>query len=86
MAFSITVTAYDVYGNLATGYVGTVHFSSSDGRAALPANYTFTSGPGGDNGVHVFTGLVLKKRGTQTITLTDTLVPSVTGALSLDVF
>ena len=48
VAFSITVTAYDAYGNLATGYVGTVHFGSSDPRAALPANYTFSSGPGGE--------------------------------------
>ena len=32
-----TVTAYDSYNNVATGYVGTVHFSSSDPRASLPS-------------------------------------------------
>ena len=85
VAFSITVSAYDAYGNLATGYVGTVHFSSSDPRAALPVNYTFTSGPGGDNGVHTFTGLVLRKKGTQTLTLTDTLTSTVTGTWSVTV-
>ena len=42
--FSVTVTALDQYGNVATGYTGTVHFTSSDGQAVLPANYTFTAG------------------------------------------
>ena len=37
----MTVTAVDAYGNVATGYTGTVHFTSSDGQAVLPANYTF---------------------------------------------
>ena len=46
-----TVTAYDAYGNLATGYVGTVHFTSSDPKAVLPANDTFTAA---DAGVHTF--------------------------------
>jgi hypothetical protein len=27
---SVTVTALDAYGNIATGYTGTVHFTSSD--------------------------------------------------------
>ena len=40
VAFSITVTAYDAYGNIATGYTGTVHFKSTDNTAKLPANYT----------------------------------------------
>ena len=46
------VTAYDPYGNVATGYRGTVHFTSSDSIATLPANYTYTST---DNGTHTFT-------------------------------
>src|SRR5438477_574864 len=37
-AFSITVTALDQFNNTATGYAGTVHFTSSDGQAVLPAN------------------------------------------------
>ena len=44
----------------------------------LPANYTFTAA---DAGVHTFTGLVLHKRGTQKITLTDTLNSSLTGSV-----
>ena len=31
------MTAYDAYGNVATGYTGTVSFTSSDSQAALPA-------------------------------------------------
>ncbi len=41
-AGSVTVTADDAYGNVASGYRGTVKFSSSDSKAILPANYTFT--------------------------------------------
>src|SRR5207247_389890 len=36
--FSSTLTAQDAFGNTATSYAGTVHFSSSDGQAVLPAN------------------------------------------------
>src|SRR5439155_5027945 len=48
VAHNFTATARDAFGNTAVGYVGTVHFTSSDGQAVLPANYTFT---GGDAGV-----------------------------------
>src|SRR5207249_1544444 len=36
---SFTVTAKDPFSNTATGYRGTVHFTSSDAQAILPANY-----------------------------------------------
>jgi hypothetical protein len=69
-AFSLTLTVEDAYGNVVTGYVGTVHFTSSDSSATLPANYTFTAG---DAGVHTFTSTaILRKRGTQTLSVTDT--------------
>ena len=35
-AFNFTVTALDPFGNTATGYTGTVHFTSTDGNAMLP--------------------------------------------------
>ena len=60
LAGSFTLTARDAFGNLATGYTGTVHFTSSDGIASLPANYTFTSA---DAGVHTFNA-TLKTAGT----------------------
>jgi hypothetical protein len=77
-AASFTVTALDAYGNIATTYRGTVHFSSSDGNASLPANYTFTAT---DAGVHTFTA-TLNTSGTQSLTGTDTLHPSITGTES----
>ena len=43
VAQGFTVTAEDPYGNVATGYTGTVQFTSSDPQASLPVNYTFTS-------------------------------------------
>ncbi len=68
-AFSITVTALDANNDVATGYRGTVHFSSSDRSAVLPPNYTFTAT---DNGIHLFPNLsTLFTAGPQTITTAD---------------
>src|SRR5262249_9203067 len=47
---NFTLTAKDPYGNVATGYLGMVHFSSSDGAASLPLDTVFLSG---DKGVRV---------------------------------
>lgn len=66
-AFSATVTAYDAESNVATGYAGTVHFTSSDPQATLPADYTFV---GGDNGAHMFS-VTMVTSGEQTLTATD---------------
>ncbi len=74
-AGSYTVTAKDAFGNTATGYLGTVHFTSSDSQASLPANYAFTAG---DAGVKTFS-VTLKTAGNQTVTATDTVTPSITG-------
>ncbi|MCH3002886.1 hypothetical protein K3W91_15400, partial [Listeria monocytogenes] len=41
---TVTVTALDAFGNIASGYSGTVHFTSTDGHAVLPANMTLTNG------------------------------------------
>ena len=66
----LTVTALDACGNVTPGYAGTVHFSSSDNKATLPANYTFTVG---DQGVHTFVNkTTLRTRGTKTVSVTDT--------------
>lgn len=80
VAFTATVTALDQFGNTATGYLGIIHFTSTDGAAVLPANYTFLAG---DSGVHAFTTAVtLKTSGTRTIIATDTVTPSITGTSS----
>jgi hypothetical protein len=77
-AHSVIVTAKDAYGNIATGYRGIVHFTSSDTHAVLPANYTFTAG---DAGTHTFSfGVVLKTAGTRSVTATDTVTPTITGS------
>src|SRR5262249_46387417 len=80
VAFSMTVTAYDAYGNVATGYRGTLHFTSTDSTATLPSNYTFTAT---DAGVHVFTGIVLRKKRIQSIAVTDTLNALLTSAFGI---
>jgi hypothetical protein len=72
---SFTVTAMDAFGNVATGYTGTVAFTSSDPIASLPPNYTFTAA---DAGTHTFSA-ALKRAGAQYILATDTLASSVVG-------
>ena len=70
--FGITVTALDAYGNTATGYTGTVSFTSSDSAASLPAGSTLT------NGVGSFSA-TLNTAGTQIVTATDTVTGTITG-------
>jgi hypothetical protein len=66
--FSLTVRAEDVYGNTASGYSGTVGFSSSDPNAFLPTPYQFTAN---DLGAKTLGGVILRAAGTQTITVSD---------------
>ncbi len=80
-SFTVTVTALDPSNHTLTGYTGTVHFTSSDAAAVLPADYTFT---GGDQGVHQFT-MTLKAAGSQSVTATDTSNGAVTGSASVTV-
>src|SRR5262249_3334144 len=63
-AHTLVVQALDAFGNLATGYLGTVSFSSSDPQALLPASYTFTVG----DGVRPTVTGTLRPRGSQPIT------------------
>ncbi len=70
-AHNLTVTALDQNGNSAIGYTGTVHFTSSDGQAQLPADYTFTAA---DGGVHTF-AVTFATAGNQSVTATDTTDP-----------
>ena len=83
VATDITVKAQDQFNNTAAGYSGTVHFTSSDSLAVLPADYTFKAT---DNGVKVFAGgATLKTQGAQSLTATDTTTGSITGTLSATV-
>ncbi|MBJ6759422.1 Ig-like domain-containing protein [Myxococcaceae bacterium JPH2] len=79
---SVEVTVKDAAGNVATGYTGTVHFTSTDAQAVLPANFTFSSA---DAGHKVFSGVTLKTAGSQTVTATDTVNAALTASLTVEV-
>src|SRR5207237_5323398 len=65
-ATSVHVTAAHNSNNVATGFAGTVHFTSSS-TGTLPADYTFVAG---DNGVHTFS-VTLTTNGAQSVTATS---------------
>jgi hypothetical protein len=73
-AFSFTVTALDPFNNTATGYAGSVHFTTTDAGSGvtLPSNSTLTAGTG------TFSA-TLRTAGNQTITATDSVSAAVTG-------
>jgi len=73
--FNFTVAALDASNATVSSYAGTVHFSSSDSQAVLPANSRLTSGTG------TFSA-TLKTSGIQTITATDTATSSITSTPS----
>jgi hypothetical protein len=86
-SFDVTVTALDPYGHVDVNYQGTVAFSTSDTDpgVVLPAGYTFTTGVGGDNGVHSFSGgVTLVTVGTQTLTVSDS-VSGMSGSITITV-
>ncbi len=64
---SFTVSAVDAFGNVAPGYSGTVHVSSSDGAALLPADFTFTAANAGSRTF----AATLATAGTATVTVAD---------------
>ncbi|MBS1877955.1 MAG: hypothetical protein JST31_00425 [Actinobacteria bacterium] len=71
--FNFVVKAFDEFGNVATGYSGTVHFSSSDGAASLPA----------DMGLHEGQAIpiaTLRTAGYQTITAGDGTISGTSNA------
>jgi hypothetical protein len=80
--FSLTVTAANANQSTATGYLGTVHFTSSDSLAVLPGDHTFIPG---DSGVHTFNGVILNSPYSRTITVNDTLTPFVMGSVAINV-
>ena len=67
-----SVTAQDAFNNIATGYAGSVKFTSGDAQAALPLNKILTSGAG-------FFAASLHTAGNQTISATDAASAAITG-------
>src|SRR5262249_13229296 len=43
---TFTVTAQDAYGNVATNYAGSLHFTASDWRTVVPADAPLSNGTG----------------------------------------
>jgi hypothetical protein len=69
--FDVSVVVVDSFGQVAVGYGGTIHFSSTDGDpgVVLPADYTFQPS---DGGIVLFSGgVTLFTPGSQTLTVTD---------------
>jgi hypothetical protein len=78
---TLTVTALDAYGNVATGYTGAIHVTSSDSAATLPADYTFIAA---DKGIHKFT-IILRTSGSRSVTATDKAHATITGSQTVSV-
>jgi len=74
---SFTVTAIDNSKRIAGGYAGTVHFTSNDPNAALPADSKLT------NGVGMFQATFTTSN---TLTVYDTVNHPVTGSSPINVF
>lgn len=80
--FTVTVTAM-VGGSRDTVINSSIHFTSSDGAAVLPADYYFTVT---DAGSHTFTnGVILMTAGSQSITATEIGVPGLNGTAYITV-
>jgi hypothetical protein len=73
-SISIVVMALDAYNNFLNNYSGTIHFTSTDGKAILPADGTLPP-----NGTGNFSA-TLETVGTQTITATDKSKASLAGS------
>ena len=75
--YSYEVKEVDASGNINTGYVGTIHFTTSDTHADLPADYTFLAS---DHGDVFITGLTLKTAGNQWVRVMDTVNSLIEGS------
>jgi len=83
LPFNITLTVVSSVNNalVLKGYTGTVHFTSSDPQAVLPADYTFVAA---DAGTHTFP-ITFNTLGDQTVTITDTHSSGFTGFIPVNV-
>ncbi len=81
-SFDVTVTAKDATGNTLTGYTGTVQFSTNDTTGTVPGNVAFSAL---QNGVRTVPGFVLKKSGSQTVSVKDVTTTTATGTAAVTV-
>ncbi len=75
--FVLTVTARNPTTGTHKAFAGTVHFTSTDSSAVLPADYIFQPS---DQGVHVF-NVTLNTVG-KSVTATETVNPLITGTVT----
>jgi hypothetical protein len=80
-ATPVLVVALDANNQIVPNYAGTVHFSSSDTAAGLPADYVFQAS---DHGAHVF-AVTFNTSGRQTLTATDAMTASIMGGIRVKV-
>lgn len=69
---TFTVNARDLFNNLATSYSGTVHITSSDGQATLPADFAISNGTGSAQAT-------FRTSGNQWLAATDPAAAAMTG-------
>ncbi|HEY5026972.1 MAG TPA: hypothetical protein VIK39_01065 [Candidatus Angelobacter sp.] len=82
LPFHVTLTIQSsVNASTLSSYAGTVHFTSSDPQAVLPADYTFLSSDGGSR----LFSITLNTPGNQTITVVDTRSSGFSGSLTVNV-
>ncbi|MBV8834121.1 MAG: hypothetical protein JO108_33390 [Acidobacteriaceae bacterium] len=75
---SVTVTVKNSKGVTLPFYTGTIHFTSTDAAAQLPADYAFTAS---DGGTHTFS-VSFGTTGSQSVAATDVDVSSIKGSVS----
>jgi len=75
VTIQVTVMVLDASGNVVPSYAGTVHFTSTDAQAGLPADSKLTNGT-------ATLPAALMTTGSETITATDTVTASITGTSS----
>ncbi len=79
--FNLTVAAQDSSGRTLGNYTGVTAFSSTDGEASLPPNFSFSSSAAGSANFSV----TLRTLGAQAISVNDTRALTVKGAATVNV-
>ncbi|HEY3449480.1 MAG TPA: lamin tail domain-containing protein [Myxococcales bacterium] len=77
-ATGVAVSAFDAFHNFAIEYTGRIHFTSTDPKAMLPADYQFVAS---DRGQKVFpNGVTLRTPGKVNVVATDLADDTIAGA------
>ena len=72
----INVTAVDAFGNVVTAYTGKVHFTSTDTKATLPVDYTFTAADAGTHTFNVGLHTATPHLGSWSVSVVDSKTPT----------